>query len=79
MHEKKPPPKPRRWRKGDKLGFGTCVVCRAEITANIIEAMYPGLVIVRSWCTKQEIWVYGVNVPPDFGIDTATVAFTEPL
>lgn len=69
-----PQKKPRRWRKGDRLGFVTCPMCGDEIVGQIIEAMYPGLVVTRFWCTKQEIWVFGCNLEPDYGVVNVTAA-----
>lgn len=55
------------------------MICRNEVSPQIIEAIYPGLLIIKSWCTMHQVWVYAVNVPPDYIVDTATVAFSEPL
>lgn len=63
--------KPRRWRKGDRLGFVRCPLC-PEHVPQIIEAIYPGLVVVKLWCSSNEVWVYGCNLEP--GTEAVTVS-----
>lgn len=61
-------------RRGDRLGWIHCPMCGEEIVGQIIVSIYPGLVVVRSWCTKQEIWIYGCNLEPDYGVVNVTAA-----
>lgn len=62
-------------RKGDRLGWIHCPLCGDEIVGQIIEAIYPGLVVTRAWCTRQEIWVFGCNLEPEYGTVNVTAAF----
>lgn len=68
------PEKPRKIRKGSRLGFINCPLCGDEIVAQIVEAIYPGLVVTRCWCTKRELMVFGCNLEPEYGTVNVTAA-----